>query len=183
MIKKNSICDKALGLNFTATEYVAHNIELTNIHKSPFVKLIFKIFKKSPFKTKKTTPIVDKTIPNTCLEVIFFFNTKKDITKIKIGIIELIKRAFVALVVCKAIYKIVLNKEIPMIAKKDNKRKFSLRIFNIFLISRKNRIGRESKITKNHLKKANSNGSICVLTNLPNIKFPDQKSTQSTNNK
>lgn len=179
---KNSICDKFFGLNFTKTEYVAHKIELTSTHKSPFVNVMFIILKKSPLSTKNTTPIVDKSIPIIWYFVISLFKIRTDKIRINIGIIELISSAFVAVVVFKAMYKTVLKSVIPIIDKKDNIKKFSFIVFSTFLKSIKNKIGKENKITKSHLKKANSSGSTSVLINLPKIKFPDQKSTQSTNN-
>ncbi len=105
--------------------------------------------------------------------MILFFKIKTEKTSIKIGIIELSKRAFVAVVVCKAIYKKVLKKVIPKSAKTDKTKKFFFNITNIFFISMIKRTGINNRTTKNHLKNANSKGSIVKLTNLPKIKLPN----------
>ena len=156
-------------------------MELRITHKSPFVNSNSDKLEILPFNTKYTTPKVDNNIPNVWIRVILVFKIKKEKTKIRIGIIELINKAFVAVVVCRAMYKKVLKQVIPIRAKKEISIKFFLNnLINFFILTIK-KIGSKKINTNDHLKNANSTGSILELTNLPRIKLPDQKSTQSTN--
>ncbi len=147
------------------------------------VNSISKILNISPFKTRKITPKVDNNIPIVCTFVILLFNMKNESTNISMGTIELIKSAFVAVVVCNAMYNNVLKSVIPKRDKKERSIKFFLKIETTFLISIIKKAGIRRITTNIHLKKANSKGSTVVLINRPIIKLPDQKSTQSANNR
>jgi len=104
--------------------------------------------------------------------VIAFFKITNEKKRIKIGILELISSAFVAVVYCNPIYNSVLKQAIP-------KKESSSRIFRCALkvvlsfFTCKAKKGRTTIKTPPHLKNANSNGSMAPATKRPMTKFAD----------
>ena len=94
-----------------------------------------------------------------CFNPMGVLRIAKDKSKISTGTLELINKAFVAVVFCKAKYKIVLNPVIP-----SNARRFSISqcclmvssiIFKFFI-----NIGTKNKLTNPQRKNASCKGSI-----------------------
>lgn len=101
------------GLDFTSTEYKAQDIDEAIIQISPLLKFNVNRFDILPCKAKNTTPSIENNIPIICILEIFIFKINMENMIISIGIDEFIKRAFVAVVSFKPIYKKVLKQAIP----------------------------------------------------------------------